>query len=199
MEACSAALHRNGSSDGRGLGDGDADADADSEGVASHGEGGTGRGEREERFLVVDMDESGTAVRSARSLSRAWAVLETSVGRAPTWDEDGDGARETVGSGVAEGRGLMLRVEGIGEVGGAGGEGGGAKEGERAGLGISRAEEVDGEAEERLRRLLGEWEDAMGVLRRILDAGGEVAGRRDGEASMVMGESTGAGAVVGGA
>ena len=65
-----------------------------------------GDGTRKERYVVISLDESGAAVESAYSLTGDWAVVGTSVGKAPTLE---GGKEEEGGSGE---RGLLLRIEG---------------------------------------------------------------------------------------
>jgi len=64
---------------------------------------------RKERYLIIDLDATGTNVVAARSLSPEWAVTSAEVGKAPTWGEEGARKGE-----VGEGEGaLMLRIEGV--------------------------------------------------------------------------------------
>ena len=98
--------------------------------------------------MLLDMDATGTKVESAQSMSPDWAVTSTELGPAPTWDRDGEGRHEG-----QEGRGLMLRIEGM-EVGRE--EGGEvAKQGE----------------EKRLEELVEVYERQMVELRRVVDSG----------------------------
>lgn len=116
--------------------------------------GGDGRRGVKERYVLLDMDGSGTKVESAQSMSPDWAVTSTDVGPAPTWDRDGEGKEEG-----REGRGLMLRIEGM-EVKGEGEE----EEGEGKGL----------------EELVEVYERQMVELRRVVDSG---------QGIMVSGES----------
>ncbi len=90
------------------------------------------------------MDVTGTNVVAAQSMSADWAVTATEVAEAPTWDDGG------------EGRGMMLRIEGM-EVVGKGEEG---EEGE----------------ERALEELVEVWERRMGELRGVVGMGGRVGG-----------------------
>lgn len=95
-----------------------------------------------ERYIVVELAENGVDMRGASSLTGDWAVLGTSVGKAPTLE----------GGGGEEGeKGLLLRIEGCEGFGGEVEE----KEGER---GLEELMEVFG------RR--------MGELRGVVEGGG---------------------------
>ncbi|KAM0799468.1 hypothetical protein BDR22DRAFT_890360 [Usnea florida] len=113
---------------------------------------GVGGGDVRERYVLLDMDGTGTKVECAQSMVPDWAVTATEVGAAPTWDREGEGRGEGL-----EGRGLMLRIEGM-EVRGERGDeegGGGALEGEG----------------KRLEELVEVYERQMAELRRVVDAG----------------------------
>jgi hypothetical protein len=131
------------------------------------------RKEREERVIIVDINETGDGVLGVNSLSKDWQILGASIENAPTWDggsptEDDDSSR-----------GLMLRIEGVGVdvldgdgvglgVGGGGGAGGGKrKDGER-GLGESGVGSGSGIGEEEMHALLDGFDKKMSVLRRIV-------------------------------
>ncbi|MCJ1251148.1 hypothetical protein MMC30_008379 [Trapelia coarctata] len=102
-----------------------------------------------ERYIVVELGESGADVKGASSLTGDWAVLSTSVGKAPTLEG---------GSAEGEGeKGLLLRIEGmegLGEVG----------EGER-GYKV-------GEGERGLEELVEVFERRMGELKGVVEGGG---------------------------
>lgn len=102
-----------------------------------------------ERYVLLEMDSSGTKIESAASMSPDWAITGTEVGPAPTWDRDGEGMREG-----RDGRGLMLRIEGV-EVKGGTGKGQVEKQGE----------------EKRLEELVEVYERQMVELRRVVDSG----------------------------
>lgn len=106
-----------------------------------------------ERFILIDMDATGTSVISAQSMSPDWAVTSTEVGPAPTWDRDGEGGEGERGEGEEEGGGMMLRIEGMEVLGG---------------------EDVG--RERRLEELVEIYERRMGELRRVVDAGVGVGG-----------------------
>lgn len=63
-----------------------------------------------ERFLLLDIDASGTKVLRAQSMHPGWAVTSAEVRAAPTWEGEGEGEEG--------GRGMMLRVEGVERGGG---------------------------------------------------------------------------------
>lgn len=115
------------------------------DGKASNGDG-QGRNVKE-RYVLLEMDSSGTKIESAASMSPDWAITGTEVGPAPTWERDGEGMREG-----RDGRGLMLRIEGL-EVRREEGKGG--DEGE----------------EKRLEELVEVYERQMVELRRVVDSG----------------------------
>ncbi|KAK0516489.1 hypothetical protein JMJ35_001092 [Cladonia borealis] len=101
-----------------------------------------------ERFILIDMDATGSNVVSAQSMSPDWAVTITEVGKAPTWDKDGEGGEGERGEGEEEGGGMMLRIEGMEVL-----------------HGEDRGEE------RRLEELVEVYERRMGELRRVVDAG----------------------------
>jgi hypothetical protein len=119
---------------------------------------------REERVIIVDINETGDGVVGVNSLSKDWQVLVASIENALTWD---GGAENNAGD-EEGGRGLMLRIEGVGvdvldgEVGLGGGK---RKEGER-GLGESGV--GSGIGEEEMHALLDGFDKKMSVLRRIM-------------------------------
>lgn len=106
-----------------------------------------------ERYVLLDMDDTGSRIVSAQSMSPDWAVTSTELAPAPTWDDrGGEGAR-----GEGERSGLMLRIEGVGVQGSIEKDGG----------------EVEGE-EKRLEELVEVYERRMGDLRRVVEAGAGV-------------------------
>ena len=109
---------------------------------------GGDEGPRKERYVLLDMDATGTKVESARSMSSDWAVTSTELGAAPTWDRDGEGKQEG-----QEGRDLMLRIEGL--------EVRKEKEGEVTQPGEER----------RLEELVEVYERQMAELRKVVDSG----------------------------
>lgn len=98
--------------------------------------------------MLLDMDATGTRVESAQSMSPDWAVTSTELGPAPTWDRDGEGKQEG-----QEGRGLMLRIEGM-EV-----------------RGEERGEVARQGEEKRLEELVEVYERQMAELRRVVHSG----------------------------
>lgn len=57
-----------------------------------------------ERYIVVDLDSTGTKVISAKSMSPEWAVTSAELGKAPTWGEDAE---------EKDGGNMMLKIEGV--------------------------------------------------------------------------------------
>jgi hypothetical protein len=119
--------------------------------------------EREERVVIVDVDETGTGVKSVSSLSSTWQVLNASISNAPTFDSSSE--QDPQSQNLQE-RGLMLRIEGISasslateSTEFAGKEVRDGKEGGSAVLG-----------EEEMSQLLEGFDLKMGVLRRIISA-----------------------------
>ncbi len=94
-----------------------------------------------ERFLLLDIDATGTKVVRAQSMDPGWAVTNAEVRAAPTWEGEGEGEGEG-------GRGMMVRIEGVER-----GEGAGAGEGEGEGL----------------ERLVERFEKGLGELRRVVE------------------------------
>jgi hypothetical protein len=133
-------------------------------GKKSRRERGGGKMEKEERVIIVDVNSTGDGVVGVNSLSKDWQVLGASIENAPTWD----GGAETGAGDEEGGRGLMLRIEGVGVdvLGGEVGLGGGKrKDGER-GLGESGI--GSGIGEEEMHALLEGFDKKMSVLRRIV-------------------------------
>ena len=111
----------------------------------------TGRSTKE-RYVLLDMDATGTNVLSAQSMSPDWAVTSTEIAPAPTWDDrGGEGVK-----GEGEGAGLMLRIEGM-EV--------------LAPVEGSKGREAD---EAKLEELVEIYEKRMGELKRVVDARSEM-------------------------
>ncbi|KAL9034810.1 MAG: hypothetical protein Q9214_006875, partial [Letrouitia sp. 1 TL-2023] len=96
-----------------------------------------------ERYLILDLDATGSKVVKASSMSPDWQITSAEILPAPTWEGEEEG-----------GRGMMLRVEGI-EVG---------QEGEKEG----KAEE----GAEGMEVLVERFERRMGELRRVVEGGG---------------------------
>lgn len=110
-------------------------------------QGGNAQG-RKERYVLLDMDATGTKIESAQSMSPDWAVTSTELGPAPTWDRDGEGKQEG-----KEARGLMLRIEGM------------ELRREEEGVVTKQGEET------RLEELVEIYERQMAELRRVVDSG----------------------------
>ncbi|KAL5327637.1 hypothetical protein ACEPPN_005338 [Leptodophora sp. 'Broadleaf-Isolate-01'] len=142
--------------------------------------GATGR---EERVVIVDVNETGDAVTGVSSLSPSWQVLSAEIGKAPTWDKDG--AESEGGRGELAG-GLMLRIEGVGldfgeptsagaglgiGVGAGAGTSGKGKGKEREGDAGSANVSGSGMGEEEMQALMEGFDRKMGMLRRIVQRG----------------------------
>ncbi|KAL9638489.1 MAG: hypothetical protein Q9164_001521 [Protoblastenia rupestris] len=102
-----------------------------------------------ERYVLLDIDASGTKILSAQSMSPDWAVVSTELGPAPTWEG------EQVGEEGKGERGLMLKIEGM-EVESAGPE---------------NVEEREDGGERALEDLVEEYERRLRELRKVFDAG----------------------------
>lgn len=151
-----------------------------------------GRREREERVIIVDINESGDGVRSVWSANPSWAVLSAEIGNAPTWDGEGEGEADR----AMEGKGMMLRIEGVSTASSFAGDGlggerrasvaGGKRDGAGSGhLGGSgtRSEQGSGViGEEEMQGLLEGFDRKMAVLRRIVGAGEEMRKNSETEA-----------------
>ncbi|KAL8773711.1 MAG: hypothetical protein Q9209_001479 [Squamulea sp. 1 TL-2023] len=104
-------------------------------------------GEKKERFLILDLDLTGTKITNASSMSPDWAVTSAFLEKAPSWE----------GEETEEGRGterMMLRVEGC-EVGSSGEDEG------------DKEKEKDVGVEE----LLSRFEKGMVELRKVVEMG----------------------------
>ncbi|KAL9102511.1 MAG: hypothetical protein Q9163_002346 [Psora crenata] len=104
---------------------------------------------RKERYVLLDLDDTGTRVVSAQSMSPDWAVVATELCPAPTWNG------EQVGEEENDGRGMMLKIDGMEMLDVRSGrlEGGGEGEGEG------------------LETLVEEYERRLVELRRVVAAG----------------------------
>ncbi|KAH7327157.1 hypothetical protein BKA65DRAFT_63347 [Rhexocercosporidium sp. MPI-PUGE-AT-0058] len=140
---------------------------------------------REERVVIVDVNETGDAVTSVSSLSPSWQVLSAEIGKAPTWDKEGDGGENERGEVPG---GLMLKIEGVGldfaepgagagggagvglGVGGTGVKGKGKEREGDAGIGSANAS-GSGMGEEEMQALMEGFDRKMGMLRRIVQRG----------------------------
>ncbi|KAL8782124.1 MAG: hypothetical protein Q9213_005694 [Squamulea squamosa] len=101
--------------------------------------------EKKERFLILDIDRTGTKIMNASSMSPDWAVTSAQLEKAPSWE----------GEETEEGKGrerMMLRVEGC-EVGSSW-EGEGEKEKD---VGVEE--------------LLSSFEKGMVELRKVVEMG----------------------------
>lgn len=133
-------------------------------GESKREKGGKGKAplKREERVIIVDINESGDGIVCTNSLSSGWQIVSADVANAPTFNND-SAAGDT---GAEEGeRGLMLRIEGVGICGEKGDEMGDSGE----------KRKVGGESgvmgEEEMQALLDGFDRKMGVLRKIVASG----------------------------
>lgn len=111
-----------------------------------------------ERYLVVELSGDGKSVAAARSLTSDWQILHAGVSKAPMMLEAGDGGDDAGAEGGQ--RRLMLRVEGIGEIGEIGGGG-------RDGLMNGDVERRELDIEDEVR----EFAARMADLRKIVEMG----------------------------
>ncbi|CAL3970209.1 unnamed protein product [Diplocarpon coronariae] len=130
--------------------------------TSEKGKGRSKDGEREERVVIVDINETGDGVTGVSSLTPSWAVLSAEIGKAPTWDgaEGGD-------NGGGDG-GLMLKIEGIDGESAAAGIGSGSIGGKGKGR---EAETPAGVSEDEMHALLESFDRKMDVLRRVVRLG----------------------------
>lgn len=110
--------------------------------------------ERDERVLVVDVNEKGDGITSVSSLCDRWQVLNASIESAPTFDAQDDHG----GTGDMD-RGLMLRIEGLGV------ESLSYEDEKGKGSGIGSAMPL---GEEDMRELLEGFDRKMEVLRKLV-------------------------------
>ncbi|KAF7960335.1 hypothetical protein EAE96_000020 [Botrytis aclada] len=66
--------------------------------------------QREERVIIIDMNETGDRVVRAQSLSNKWQVIGCEIGKAPIFES----VSEEGGEKKEKGGGLMLRIDGVG-------------------------------------------------------------------------------------
>ncbi|KAL8850973.1 MAG: hypothetical protein Q9221_004056 [Calogaya cf. arnoldii] len=98
-----------------------------------------------ERFLILDLDPTGTKITNASSMSPEWAITSAALEKAPSWE--GEEAEE-------EGKKrMMLRIEGC--------EVGGTVLGEKEEVGVG------------IEELVSRFEKGMGDLRRVVEMGGK--------------------------
>lgn len=117
-------------------------------------------GEREERVLIIDMNETGDGVVSAASLSSEWQVVNAEVCNAPTFG----GSEQSGDEDDNEAKKLMLRVEGVGV---------GAEEGVHIGAsgwrrGDREKEGDEGPGEDEMLAIMESFDRKMAILRKIV-------------------------------
>jgi hypothetical protein len=120
---------------------------------------------REERVIIVDINETGDGIVSTSSLSSSWQVINAEIANAPTFNNDNTGGD----LGAEEGeRALMLKIEGVG-INASGIEGELGDSGERKkGKGVAESSVM---GEEEMQILLEGFDRKMGVLRKIVASG----------------------------
>jgi hypothetical protein len=117
---------------------------------------------REERVIIVDINDTGDGIVSSSSLSSSWQVVNAEIANAPTLNNDS--AAET---GWEDGeRGLMLRIEGVGI--GASGEEMSDSGTKGKGKGVWESGVM---GEEEMQALLEGFDRKMSVLRKIVAVG----------------------------
>jgi hypothetical protein len=144
--------------------------------------------EREERVIILDVNEDLSKVEKISSLSPNWQVLNASLEKAPSFDAEGT----TPTSSNNEDRGIMLKISGVSisalqsqsesaqvekmmQGSGSGSGSGSRMRGSRKGIG-----EGNGMGEEEMQALMEDFDRKMAVLRGIVGNGGGVAEERGG-------------------
>lgn len=88
-------------------------------------------GTRKERYIIVDLDSTGTRVVGAHSMANDWQIISAEIGPAPSWE--------------GEGGGRMLKIEGVDEA---------QEENEGAFVGLEGLMDIYGRKLEELRRVV---------------------------------------------
>ncbi|RDW75906.1 hypothetical protein BP5796_06727 [Coleophoma crateriformis] len=115
---------------------------------------GKDRQEREERVVIVDVNETGDGITKAVSLSEKWQILSSEIANAPTWEgETADEEDEEQGA-----KGMLLRIDGVAVP--------------TAEDVVERGENSALVGEDQMQGLLEGFERKMRVLRKIVDSGG---------------------------
>ena len=117
---------------------------------------------REERVVIVDVNDSGNGIVSTSSLSSSWQVINAEIANAPTLNNNSGG--ET-GAEEHE-RGLMLKIKGV-EIGEKREEMGDSWEKQKS-KGVGESSFM---GEEEMQALLEGFDRKMGVLRKIVEVG----------------------------
>lgn len=118
--------------------------------------------EPEHRTLLLDLDETGTAITSAHSLSSSWQILSTNLTPAPTWEASPTADEEAIPAR------FMLRIEGTQGKGG-------RREREKA-SGKPKEEGGDVRTED-FQALVEDFQTRMKVLRTVMEAGDKRLGK----------------------
>ena len=88
-------------------------------------------GTRKERYIIIDLDSTGTRVVGAHSMANDWQIISAEIGPAPSWE--------------GEGGGKMLKIEGVDEA---------QEEGEGGFVGLEGLLDIYGKRLEELRRVV---------------------------------------------
>lgn len=104
--------------------------------------------EPERRTILIDLDETGTHIASAQSLTSSWQVMDTSLSAAPTW---GEGPSADGGPATAR---YMLTIEGLSGI--------------KPQAGIQQGREVAGDD---FKTLAEEFDKRIAMLRTVVEAG----------------------------
>ena len=118
---------------------------------------------REERTIIVDINETGNGIVNTSSLSSNWQILNAEILNAPTMNNDNTGDADS----EAEERALMLRIDGVG-IDGFGFKGGLGDSGEKKGKGVGESSVL---GEEEMQTLLEGFDQKMELLRKIVASG----------------------------
>ena len=104
--------------------------------------------EPERRTILIDLDETGTHITSAQSLTSSWQVINTSLSAAPTWEEgpSADGGPTTAR--------YMLSIEGLSGI--------------KPQAGTQQGREVTGDD---FKTLAEEFDKRMAMLRTVVETG----------------------------
>ncbi|CAD6447664.1 bbb4e9e1-b153-4d01-aac4-26afe03c7239 [Sclerotinia trifoliorum] len=135
---------------------------------------------REERVIIIDMNETGDRVVRAQSLSDKWQVMGCEIGKAPIWESAG----EEGGENKEKEGGLMLRIDGVGIP--ILKEDKDLSRSREKGRG-NQKDDDNGETEELdMDKILEGFDKQMNVLRTVIggvgwDHGGQGVGNMDGE------------------
>ncbi|CCU74816.1 hypothetical protein BGHDH14_bgh04831 [Blumeria hordei DH14] len=144
------------------------------------GEAGDSLESEAEQVVIVDVDASGTGVVGVSSLSSKWQVLDAHIERAPTWNATGEANAGSPDDILSN---LMLKIEATTNSEDAGADT--ISHGMPAGVGLAGYSgntpkvERSSNCEEEMHALLGEFDEKMLMMRRVIRAHSAL-GSRDG-------------------